>query len=146
MKIDVKYKGSTFFKAIIMIVFTSYMISCSNNSVVVAERDYFNEIVGSWRGSAGGLKEAITLNRDSTFVCEVYPMGFIANTLSQGEGGSINGKWKITGTTVTLKITGEKNERVENKVALSTIISLKKNELVLKSDKGETSRFERIKF
>jgi len=45
-----------------------------------------------------------------------------------------------------LKITGEKNERVENKVALSRIISLKKNELVLKSDKGETSRFERIKF
>lgn len=140
-----KYNGRNFLK-IITVVFTCYITACANDSAVISETEYSTKIVGQWFGTAGGLKESITLNHDSTFVCEVYPMGFIANTLSQGERGSINGNWKITGATITLNITGEKNERVENKVALSRIISLKKNELVLKSDKGETSRFERIKF
>jgi len=146
MRMKIKCTGSIFLKTIIMVVFTCYIISCENNSIAVTERDYSTEIMGSWLGEAGGLKEAITLNRDSTFVCEVYPMGFLANTLSDGERGSVNGKWKITGATITLKITGAKNEHVKNKVALSTIISFKQNELILKSDRGETSHFERIKF
>jgi hypothetical protein len=141
-----KYKGSASLKAIILMVFTCCITCCSNNSIVVSEHDYPTEVIGSWSGTAGNLKEAISLNHDSTFVCQVYPNGFIANTLSQGVKGSVNGKWKIRGAIITLIITGEKNENLENKIATSTILSLNKNELVLKSDNGETSRFERVKF
>ncbi len=119
--------------------------SCVNNSpVIFPEAEYATNIIGNWQGTVGDLKETMTINRDCTFVCQVHPSGFIANTLSQGETGTVNGTWKISGTIITLKITGEKNERLTNNIAISTILSLKDDELVLKSNQGETSIFKRV--
>jgi len=132
-------------KTIIGIVFTCYITSCTNNTVVIPKSEYSAKIIGQWMGTVGDLKESMALNSDSTFVCQLYLDGFIANTLSQGVKGTVNGRWNIKDSTITLNITGEKNENLENGSAISTIISLKENELVLKSDKNETSLFERVK-
>ncbi|MHB8260482.1 MAG: hypothetical protein ACYDCN_07300 [Bacteroidia bacterium] len=132
-------------RIIIAIIVVFYMISCTNNSpVIFPEADYSTNIVGNWQGTVGDLKETMTINRDCTFVCQVHPLGFIANTLSQGETGTIYGTWKISSAIITLKITGEKNERLINNAAVSTILSLKDEELVLKSDRGDTSIFNRV--
>ncbi len=132
-------------KTIMLIIVGFFVTTCINDSSVIPDTEYSTKIIGSWRGTVGDLKESMKLNNDSTFVCQIYPEGFIANTLSQGTKGAVNGKWKIKGAIITLTITGEKNENLENKIAISIIISLKENELVLKSDKGETSLFERVK-
>jgi hypothetical protein len=71
-------------------------------------------------------------------------MGFIANTLSQSVIGTIRGTWKITDAIITLRITGAKNELLGNRIASSTIVAFKEDELVLKSDRGETSSFQRV--
>jgi hypothetical protein len=42
-------------------------------------------------------------------------------------------------------ITGENNEHLVNKTASSVIVSFKENELVLKSDRDDTSSFVRIR-
>jgi hypothetical protein len=60
------------------------------------------------------------------------------------EGGHHSRDWKLTGAVIALNITGETNERVENTTASSAIVSFKQDELVLKSDRGETSTFERV--
>jgi len=135
----------TWLKLIVIIAFVFCITSCTNKSVDVPETEYSTKIIGQWMGTVGDLKETMTINSDSTFSCKVYPNGFIANTLSQGVRGMVNGNWNIKDSIITLNITGEKNENFENKIAVSTIISLKENELVLKSDKGETSLFERVK-
>ena len=121
------------------------MSFCTNNTGDIPEAEYQNKIVGKWLGIVGNEKENMTLNNDSTFVCDVHPTGFIANTLSQGinERGSISGTWKINGDAIFLTITGEKNENLENTQTFSTIESFKENEIVLKSDKGEVSTFHR---
>ncbi len=71
-------------------------------------------------------------------------MGFIANTLFPSATGTVRGTWKITGAIITLVISGAENEQLMNKIASSTIMSFKVNELVLKSDQGETSSFQRV--
>jgi hypothetical protein len=71
-------------------------------------------------------------------------MGFIANTLSQGVTGTIRGTWKITGAIITLRITGAENESLRNRIASSTIVTFKEDQLVLKSGRGETSTFRRV--
>jgi hypothetical protein len=86
----------------------------------------------------------MSIDRDGTFVCQLHPMGFIANTLSQGEAGKISGTWNITGTRVTLTVTGAQNERLVNRTASSTIVSFDENKLVLRSDRAETSPFQRM--
>jgi len=103
------------------------------------------KIVGRWQGTVGDLKEAMSLDGDGTFVCQLHPMGFIANTLSQGVTGTIRGTWKITGAIITLRITGAENESLRNKIASSTIVTFKEDELVLKSGGGETSPFQRVR-
>jgi hypothetical protein len=118
--------------------------SCVNNKIPVAEKEYSTEFVGEWMGTVGDVKETMNIHSDSTFVCQVYPMGFLANTLSEGKDGSISGTWKIKGVIITLNITGEKNEIVKNSIALSTIESFNTEEIVLKSDGGETSTFTRV--
>jgi hypothetical protein len=100
--------------------------------------------VGRWQGTVGDLKETMSIDGDGTFVCQLHPMGFIANTLSQGVTGTIRGTWKITGAMITLRITGAENERLRNRMVSSTIVAFKEDELVLKSDRGETSRFQRV--
>jgi len=139
-----KDKWTPWARTIAVAVLGFCLASCSNNSSIVPEAEYSTNIVGCWQGTVGELKETMTINGDGTFVCQLYPTGFIANTLSQGVRGTIRGTWNITGALITLKITGEKNELLENGTASSTIVSFKKDELVLKSDRGGTSPFKRV--
>ena len=139
-----KDKWTPWARTIAVAVLGFCLASCSNNSSIVPEAEYSTNIVGCWQGTVGELKETMTINGDGTFICQLYPTGFIANTLSQGVRGTIRGTWNITGALITLKITGEKNELLENGTASSTIVSFKKDELVLKSDRGGTSPFKRV--
>ncbi|MEO8429459.1 MAG: hypothetical protein ABI651_20390 [Verrucomicrobiota bacterium] len=84
------------------------------------------------------------INSDGTFVCQIHQTGFLANTLSQTVPGQVSGTWNITGVIITLKIMGEKHEHLMDRIATSTIESFKTGELILKSDRGETSLFRRV--
>jgi hypothetical protein len=92
----------------------------------------------------GNEKETMTLKRDSTFVCEVRPRGFIANTLSQTLPGTIRGTWTLIGSTITLSVTLDKNVELQNSVAASTIVAFKQDSLVLKASGGDVSSFRRM--
>ena len=140
-----KTNDATWARAIAVVVLGLGLASCSNNSSTVPQAEYSTEIVGHWQGTVGDMKESISIDGDGTFVCQLRPMGFIANTLSQGVTGAIRGTWKITGPRITLRITGAENERVRNRIVSSTIVAFKKDELVLKSERGETSPFERMR-
>ena len=139
-----KTNGMPWVRAIIIVVLGFCIASCENISQPVMEVEYSAKIVGQWQGTVGNLKETMSINIDSTFVCKVHRMGFIANTLSQSLTGTVRGKWKISGAILTLNITDAKNERLGNKVASSTIVSFSEDKLVLKSDRGETSPFQRV--
>jgi hypothetical protein len=130
--------------AVVALVFC--LASCTqNSSLTVPEAEYSTKFVGSWQGTAGDLKETMSINSNGTFVCQLHPMGFIANTLSQSVTGTVRGTWKITGAIITLRITGAQNERLGNRMTSSTIVTFKENELVLKADSGETSSFQRMR-
>jgi hypothetical protein len=139
-----KNKCALWATAIAVVVLGFCVGSCTNNSSTVPEADYSTKIVGRWQGAVGDSKETMSIDADGTFVCQPYPTGFIANTLSQGVSGTVRGTWEITGATITLKITDAKKERLKNRMAASTIVAFKKNELVLKSDRGGTSPFQRV--
>lgn len=109
----------------------------------IPEAEYATKIIGHWRGMLGDLKESMSINGDGTFVCTLRPRGFIANTLSQAVTGTIRGTWKLTGAVITLKITSAENEHLKNTTTSSTIVAFMGDELVLKSDRGETSSFHR---
>lgn len=131
---------------LIVVAMLAYgLTSCVNNAPPVPEAEYASKIVGHWQGTAGGEKEAMTFNDDGTFVCKVFPTGFMANTLSEGVEGTIQGNWSLSSTTITLEITGEKNVHTENRSTSSTIVDFRQNELVLKSDRGESSTFMRAR-
>jgi len=130
-------------RTIAVVVLGFCLASCVNNSTPVPEAQYSTKIVGRWQGTVGDEKETMSIDGDGAFVCQVHPMGFIANTLSQSVTGTIRGTWKITGAIITLRITGAKNELLENRIASSTIVAFKENEIVLKPDRGETSSFQR---
>ena len=132
-------------RAIAVVVLGFCLASCANNSPPVSEAEYSTRIVGRWQGTVGDLKETMSIDGNGTFVCQLRPMGFIANTLSQGVTGTIRGTWKITGAIITLRITGAENESLRNRVASSTIVAFKENELVLKAGRGETSPFQRVR-
>jgi hypothetical protein len=136
--------GTSSVKGIAVVVLGFYLASCVYNSRPVSEADYSTKIVGRWQGTVGDMKETMSLDGDGTFVCQLYPTGFIANTLSQGVRGTVRGTWKITGAMITLRITGAENERLRNRMTSSSIVAFKEDELVLKSDRGETSRFQRV--
>jgi len=131
-------------RAIAVVVLGFCLASCVNNSTPVPEAEYSTKIVGRWQGTVGDLKETMSIDDNGTFVCQLRPMGFIANTLSQGVTGTIRGTWKIAGAMITLRITGSENEHLRNRIASSTIVAFKEDELVLKSDRGETSSFQRV--
>ena len=132
-------------RRITSIVMGLFLTSCVINAPAVSEAEYSRKIVGTWEGAVGDVKETMTLNGDDTFVCQVQPMGFIANTLSQSVASTVRGTWKITGVVITLRITDAGNENLENTTASSTIVAFKENILVLKSDHGETSSFQRVR-
>ena len=139
-----KTNGMPWFRAIIVVVLGFCLASCENNSQPVPEAEYSAKIVGHWQGTVGDLKETMSINTDSTFVCKVHRMGFIANTLSQSLTGTIRGTWKIYGVILTMNITSAKNERLGNKTASSTIMLFNEDKLLLKSDHGGTSPFQRV--
>jgi len=131
-------------RVIVVVVLGFCLASCAKNSQPVPEVEYSTKIVGRWQGTVADLKETISLDGDGTFVCQLYPMGFIANTLFPSATSTVRGTWKISGAVITLAISGAENERLMNKIASSTIVAFKEDELVLKSDRGETSPFQRV--
>lgn len=132
-------------RALAVVVLGASLAACANNSLPVAQADFSTKIVGRWQGTVGDSRETIAIKGDGTFVCQLHQTGFIANMLYPVVPGTISGTWIITGNVVTLMITGAKNERVANRTASSVIVSFSENELVLKSDGGETSSFMRIR-
>jgi len=132
-------------RVIATVVLGFCLASCADNSPLVSEAEYSTKIVGRWQGRVGDSKETMSIDGDGTFVCQLHPMGFLANTLSEGVPGMVRGTWKITGSIITLSITGEKNEPLRNKITSSTIVSFKEGEIVLRSDRGETSPFRRVR-
>jgi hypothetical protein len=119
------------------------LTSCPRQAQPVSQAYYSKTIVGDWQGTVGNVTETMSIKGDGTFVCQVQPMGFISTMLFPKKPGTVRGTWTITGNRITLNITGEKHERLQNSMASSTIISFKKDELVLKSDRGDTSTFQR---
>jgi hypothetical protein len=69
--------------------------------------------------------------------------GFISNTLGQGVTGTVRGTRAIKGKVITLEIGDGEDIRVRNKTTTSTIEKFKSDELVVKSESGETSTFVR---
>ena len=120
------------------------LVSCTNNLLTVSKADYSTKIVGTWKGTVGNLKETMSIKGDGTFVCRLHLGGFISNMIYPTVPGTIDGTWKINDAMITLRITDEKNENLTNRVASSTIVSFKEGELELKSDRGETSLFQRV--
>ena len=120
------------------------LMSCSHNSPTVPEAEYSTKVVGNWQGTVGRQKETMSINGDGTFVCRVQPMGFLARTLFQKMPRTVYGTWKITGAVITLTITGAENESLRKRITPSKIMAFKTDELVLKSDGGETSPFRRV--
>jgi len=125
-----------------------FFAGCEKRSPSVLQAEYPTKLVGNWEGTAGSVKESMFINNDGSFICKLFPTGFIANTLFQAGGVTdvIHGKWKINGETITLIITSAGNEQLKNKTTSSTIKTLTNYELVLKSDGGEVSSFHRISF
>ena len=141
---SLKTKGSSWITAILFIVIGICLASCAKKSTPVALAEYSTSIVGRWQGTVGSSKETMTIDGDGTFVCQIHPMGFLANTLSQSVPGNVGGTWNISGAIITLKITGNKHEHLGDQITSSSIESFKADELTLKSDRGETSTFERM--
>jgi hypothetical protein len=140
-----KFNCTAWVRAIAVLVLGFCTASCAHKSRPVSEAEYSTKLVGRWKGTVGDLKETMAIKGDGTFVCELHPMGFIARTLSQGVTGTIRGTWKITGAVITLRITGAERENPTNRITSSTIEAFKGDELILRSDRGETSPFERVR-
>jgi hypothetical protein len=128
---------------VMAVVMGCSLTSCPRHSRSVSPTDYSRTIVGDWQGTVGNVTETMSIKGDGTFVCQLQPAGFIGTMLFPKRPGTIQGMWTIAGSKITLNITGEKHERLQNSMASSTIISFKKDELVLKSDQGDTSTFLR---
>jgi hypothetical protein len=130
---------------IAVVVLGLCVASCATNGAPVPEAEYSTAIVGRWQGTVGDSKEVLTIDGDGAFVCQLHPTGFIANTLSQSVTGTIRGTWKITGTTITLRVTSAEHEHLRNRIASSTIVAFRADALVLKTDRGESSTFRRAR-
>ena len=125
------------------LLFASVLSSCSPDEASVAEAEYPARIVGNWQGTVGDTRETISLRADGTFVSQIRARGFISNTLGQGVTGTIRGTWTIKGKVITLNIGTADDARLLNTNTTSTIESFKPNELVVKSERGDTSTFIR---
>jgi hypothetical protein len=139
-----KPKCPSWLTTILFVVIGICLASCAKNATPVALAEYSTSIVGHWQGTVGSSRETMTIDGDGTFVCQIHPTGFLANTLSQSVAGKVSGTWNINGAIITLKITGEKHEHLGDRLTSSTIKSFKADELTLKSDRGETSSFQRV--
>ena len=124
------------------LIFVLCLTSCAPDETI-KQAQYRSKIVGDWQGTVGDDRERISFGADGNFVSQVRPRGFISNTLGQGITGVVRGKWTIDGNVVNLHIDYSENETVLNKTTTSTIESFKQNELVVKSQNGDTSTFLR---
>jgi hypothetical protein len=120
------------------------LMSCSPSGTPVPQADYAARIVGGWQGTVGDVSETITFNGDGKFVSEVRPRGFISNTLGQGVTGTVRGTWQISGNAITLNVTSAQDARLADIATKSTIEKFEPNEIVVKSDRGDTSTFRRL--
>jgi len=128
----------------ITVVVQGYCLaSFADNTNMVPQAEYSTEIVGHRQGTIGILSGTMSIDRDGTLICPIQPRGFIANALSQSVPGKISETWNIIGAIYTLKTTGKKHERLGDRIAARTIKSFRADALVLKSDRGETSSFQR---
>ncbi len=132
-------------RTLAVVVLGAFLATCGSNSRPVAVADFSTKIVGRWQGTVGDSRETMSIKGDGTFICQLHQTGFIANMLYPVVPGTISGTWSIAGNIVTLMINGAKNERLLNGATSSAIVSLSENELVLTSDRGETSSFVRIR-
>jgi hypothetical protein len=139
-----KPQCSSWITAILSVAIGFCLASCANKATPVALAKYSASIVGNWQGTVGSSKETMSIDGDGTFFCQIHSMGFLANTLSQSVAGNVSGTWNINGAIITLKITNAKPEHFVNRITSSTIESFKTDELTLKSDRGETSYFQRV--
>src|ERR1700684_4444476 len=131
-------------RALAVVALGASLAACTNDSRPVSAADFSTAVVGRWQGTVGDSRETMSIKSDGTFICRLNQTGFIANMLYPVVPGTVSGTWIITGNVMTLMITGENNEHLVNKTASSVIVSFKENELVLKSDRDETSSFMRI--
>ena len=121
----------------------AFCVSACTPAKPVEEAEYSAKIVGNWLGTVGDMKESVTFSADGSFIAQVRPEGFISNTLSQGVTGTIRGTWAINAKNIKLKIISAEDEHVINSETSSTIMAFTSNELSIKSERGETSTFER---
>jgi hypothetical protein len=129
-----------------VIVLAIALSACErNNSHPIPVSEFSTKIAGLWQGTVGDSSETMSLNGDGTFVCQVQQTGFIANMLYPVGPGTVSGTWSVNGNIVSLVITGAKHEHLANRATSSVIVSLNKNDLVLKSAGGEASTFVRIR-
>jgi hypothetical protein len=126
------------------ILLATLVMSCSPSETPVPRADYASRIVGGWQGAVGDVTETITFSADGKFVSEVRPRGFISNTLGQGVTGTVRGTWQIDANAITLNVTSARDARLGDTATKSTIEKFEPNELVVKSDRGETSTFRRL--
>ena len=126
-----------------LLLVLAFGIAACTPAKPVAEADYSAKIVGIWLGTVGDMKESISFSADGSFIAQLRPQGFISNTLYQGVTGTIRGTWTINGKNITLKITSAEDENIKNRITSSTIMDFNQDEISMKSDRGETSTFQR---
>jgi hypothetical protein len=126
-------------------VFVCCFASCANKLRPVTEAEYPLKLVGRWQRTDGAIHETMSIDGDGTFVCQLHPDGFIADTLSEGVTGTVRGTWSLHGASIRLNISSAVNENLENTRASSTIVALTEDELILTSDRGNRSSFRRVR-
>jgi len=55
--------------------------SCTNNLLTISKAEYPTQIIGTWQGAVGNLKETMSIKGDGNFVCQLHPGRFIANMI-----------------------------------------------------------------
>ena len=131
------------FTLLVLSVLMILNFNACTSSERIPESEFPKAIIGEWLGTVENLKESIKFKDDGTYIAKVRPTGFLANTLSESSTGTVSGTWLIQGNIITLKITGTKNEQVLNAGTTSTILEFRKNEILLKDEKGEKTRFSK---
>jgi len=130
--------------SLLALIFVFGLLSCAPDGAAIDEAQYAAKIVGDWQGTVADVNETISFSADGRFMSRVRRRGFISNTLGQGTTGTIRGTWTIKGNVISLNIDSAEDANVVNKTATSTIEMFKRNELVVRSSRGETSTFMRM--
>ena len=131
------------FTTLVLSVLLLFNLNACTSSERIPDSEFPKAIIGEWLGTVDNLKESIKFKDDGTYIAKVRPTGFLANTLSESRTGTVSGTWLIQGNTITLKITGTKNEQVLNSGTTSTILEFRNNEILLKDEKGASTTFTR---